>query len=84
MIFDTLTQPQQKEASLNAVNELLISLADMVGQHCRYKDGMLMDMGLSANADALDILERAGIVERVRPDKDWYRWTEEYRKFLTL
>jgi hypothetical protein len=69
------------EAELSALrkdrHEILDALADMAAQHCygvgREHEGVFTDGGLSANEGAIDVLERFGVLERVRHDKDWYR-----------
>lgn len=85
---DALTALRTIEAerdALRAENEkVLEALVDMVGQHCYFGDAsrkmgetVLMDWALSANEDAIDLLVEMGYLEQIRPDKDWWRWTQK-------
>lgn len=69
---------KQQIVSQNAVEELLLTLASMVNQHCMRGDGVLSDFAISANEEALDCLERAGIVEALKPDMGLYKFTDLY------
>lgn len=82
--FEEMKQrAETAEQDAKAFREALI---DMVNQHCQFDkrfhglDGIvLMDMALSANEDAIYLLMEQGYLERIRPDKDWYRWTEKVK-----
>ena len=49
---------------------LLESLMDMVNQHCKGKGGEINHMCLSANEDAISILEDAGMITDGKLDWD--------------
>lgn len=56
---------------------LCYSLLDMVMQHCQWSEGVFSDLALSANEYAIDLLMDLGLMEKIRPDKNWVRLTEK-------
>ena len=48
------------------LRDLLASLRGMVEQHCLIKDGVIDSMCLSANAEAMETLERFGVIRITR------------------
>jgi len=70
-----ITFPQDPYEKMRAACDLALeALADMVAQHCAIGNkGLLFHGFLSANENALRVLEKAGIVKRVSGEKWKFR-----------
>lgn len=74
------SKPETKEIidprTVVAYSELLETVVDLVNQHCQVQhdpEYVLDDMAISANENAIEVLERLGIVEQVEGKLRCYR-----------
>lgn len=72
----TALLPEEREV----LPKLIDALIGMVQQHCSSGD-WIVDEALSANEYAIAVLVEIGYLERVKQDKDWYRWAGQGKTF---
>lgn len=75
-VYDgVLTDTQRWPAAAQArIAELQDALESMVNQHCTFPDGRMNHSFLSANEEAMDLLERLGRLVKVDEAGYWFKW----------